>query len=113
MSLYTRVGLLMRLIRRIGDRCFMTMITMGNTKQHLNKIRPVLGNPPNRLFYPMADPIPYQYIVKFVIIGDSGVGKSNLMLRLTDDRYMVRQYLALSDNKTRTMSQLESNLAHR
>ncbi|BFZ56098.1 hypothetical protein PYCC9005_003140 [Savitreella phatthalungensis] len=31
---------------------------------------------------------PYQFIVKFVIIGDSGVGKSNLMLRLTDDRYL-------------------------
>lgn len=39
----------------------------------------------------MADAAPYQYIVKFVIIGDSGVGKSNLMLRLTDDRYMVRR----------------------
>ena len=36
----------------------------------------------------MTDSVPYQYIVKFVIIGDSGVGKSNLMLRLTDDRYM-------------------------
>ena len=49
----------------------------------------------------MADAAPYQYIVKFVIIGDSGVGKSNLMLRLTDDRYMVQPF-----QRTRILAQI-------
>ncbi|ORY27090.1 putative GTPase [Naematelia encephala] len=33
------------------------------------------------------DPMTWDYILKYVIVGDSAVGKSSLLVRLTDDRF--------------------------
>ncbi|KAG8930877.1 hypothetical protein FRC03_005485 [Tulasnella sp. 419] len=30
----------------------------------------------------------WQYVLKFILVGDAGVGKTSLLVRLTDDRYL-------------------------
>ena len=35
----------------------------------------------------------YAYLFKYIIIGDTGVGKSCLLLQFTDKRFQVRQQL--------------------
>jgi len=31
----------------------------------------------------------WDYVIKFVIIGDAGVGKSSILVRLTDQRFLA------------------------
>lgn len=38
----------------------------------------------------MAASAMWDYIVKFIIIGDASVGKSSLLVRLTEQRFLVR-----------------------
>ena len=37
----------------------------------------------------MAHRIAWDYILKFIIIGDASVGKSSLLVRLTENRFLV------------------------
>ncbi|WFD22150.1 hypothetical protein MEQU1_000812 [Malassezia equina] len=37
----------------------------------------------------MAHRLAWDYILKFIIIGDASVGKSSLLVRLTEDRFLV------------------------
>ena len=37
----------------------------------------------------------YDYILKFIIVGDSSVGKSNIMLRFTDKRFHTQHELTI------------------
>lgn len=37
----------------------------------------------------MASRPSWDYILKFIIIGDASVGKSSLLVRLTEDRFLV------------------------
>jgi Ras-related protein Rab-1A len=48
--------------------------------------------------------VDYDYIFKIILIGDSGVGKSSLMLRFTDDAYITDHISTIGvDFKIRTM----------
>lgn len=37
----------------------------------------------------MTHRLMWDYILKFIIIGDASVGKSSLLVRLTEDRFLV------------------------
>jgi len=37
----------------------------------------------------MAHRLAWDYILKFIIIGDASVGKSSLLVRLTENRFLV------------------------
>ncbi|CAK5277898.1 unnamed protein product [Mycena citricolor] len=37
----------------------------------------------------MSAPPPWQYVLKFIITGDAAVGKSSLLVRLTDQRFLT------------------------
>lgn len=37
----------------------------------------------------------YDYLVKVIVIGDSGVGKTNLLMRFTDDKFSTSHLTTL------------------
>jgi small GTP-binding protein len=43
----------------------------------------------------MAAPSAYTYLFKYIIIGDSGVGKSCLLLQFTDHRFVAEHHLTI------------------
>jgi len=45
-----------------------------------------------------SNPLPYDYIMKVIIIGDSGIGKSSLLLRYHQNKFITNYLMTIGIN---------------
>eukprot|EP01121_Diplochlamys_sp_Union-15-3_P002625 TRINITY_DN12354_c0_g1_i1.p1 TRINITY_DN12354_c0_g1~~TRINITY_DN12354_c0_g1_i1.p1 ORF type:complete len:202 (+),score=27.96 TRINITY_DN12354_c0_g1_i1:60-665(+) len=81
---------------------YITRAAEGFSKQECNKAAGII---------PKNQKAPYDYLFKLVIIGDCGVGKSSLLLRITENTFSNCCTTMALDFKTRTKRTKDGKLA--